>query len=98
MRLTRFLTQNGGARRGLLASFAHEKVQVGAAQIERGCELERMGFQSFDSLHLACAEGGRVDVFLTTDDQLLRLAGRSAAQLQVRVENPLAWLREVTGK
>ena len=36
-----------------------------------------------------------VDVFLTTDDRVLRIATRHTAQLQVCVANPLAWLLEV---
>ena len=35
------------------------------------------------------------DVFLTTDDQLLRQAVDHANELRVRVDNPLAWLQEV---
>jgi len=58
--------------------------------------LEAWGFSAFDALHLACAESGEVDVFLTTDDRLLRKAGTYAKQLRVRVENPLTWLREVS--
>jgi hypothetical protein len=51
---------------------------------------------AFDALHLACAESGRADVFLTTDDRLLRKSAGYAKQLYVRVENPLVWLREVS--
>jgi predicted nucleic acid-binding protein len=58
--------------------------------------MKLLGFKQWDALHLACAESGQVDIFLTTDDKLLRLAHRVAAQLKVRVENPLTWLTEVT--
>jgi len=57
----------------------------------RAAELERLGFHAFDALHLACAEAAAADVFLTTDDRLLRAAKRHAAELKVRVENPRAW-------
>jgi hypothetical protein len=33
-----------------------------------------------------------VDIFLTTDDRVLRIATRHTAQLKVRVANPLDWL------
>lgn len=36
------------------------------------------------------------DVIFTTDDRMLRLAQRFAAQLRVTVDNPLTWLSEVT--
>ncbi len=64
----------------------------------RACELEAAGFLGMDALHLAAAEAARVDVFLTTDDQLLRRAKRSAKQLRIRVENPLTWLQTVLGQ
>ena len=54
-----------------------------------------MGVGPYDSLHLACAERGRADVFLTTDDRLLALALKHIARLEVKVDNPLSWLREV---
>ena len=49
----------------------------------------------YDALHLACAEQATVDIFLTTDDRVLRIATRYTAQLKVRVANPLDWLLEV---
>jgi len=37
----------------------------------------------------------RADVFLTSDDRLLRRARRAQKRLRVRVENPLSWLQTV---
>ena len=71
---------------------AHQNVSIGAIENIRDQELETLGFKWFDALHLACAESGKADVFLTTDDRLLRRANRVNAQLQVRVENPYIWL------
>jgi hypothetical protein len=65
--------------------------------IVRGETLERAGFADFDALHLACAERAGVDVFLTTDDRLLKRANRLAVELRVRVENPATWVRERAG-
>lgn len=59
---------------------------------KRGQNLAALGFGDMDALHLACAESGKVDVFLTTDDKLLRTAKRFAEQLDVLVDNPLNWL------
>jgi hypothetical protein len=39
---------------------------------DRAGFLEGLGFSTFDALHLACAESGAADVFLTTGDGLLR--------------------------
>jgi predicted nucleic acid-binding protein len=80
----------------LLAFHAHRSVLVGQSEIERAQQLEAWGFSAFDALHLACAESGSSDVFLTTDDALLRKSATYAEQLRLRVENPLTWLREVS--
>ena len=82
-------------RVGLLASHAHRWVVVGSLEVERAQQLEAWGISAFDALHLACAESGGADVFLTTDDKLLSKSVAYSEQLTVRVENPLAWLREV---
>jgi predicted nucleic acid-binding protein len=83
-------------RVGLLASHAHRSVIVGNLEVERAEQFETWGITAFDALHLACAESGEADVFLTTDDKLLSKTAAHAKQLRVRVENPLAWLREVS--
>lgn len=83
-------------RAQLLASHAHRSVVVGEAEAERAQQIEAWGISTFDALHLACAEGGGADVFLTTDDKLLDRAATHTDQLRCRVENPLTWLREVS--
>jgi predicted nucleic acid-binding protein len=82
----------------LLASFAQDTVSIGQASIERAQELEKLGFRAFDALHVACAEQGSVDVLLTTDDKLLRLAERLGSQLRIAVGNPLTWLQKIMEK
>lgn len=62
--------------------------------VARGEELHGLGLKAYDALHVACAEQAHVEVFLTTDDRLCRVATRHADRLTVRVENPLAWLQE----
>lgn len=71
-----------------------EWVTVGEPELTRGRQLEAVGFNAFDALHLACAETGRADLFLTTDDDLIRVAGRRATAIHVRVANPLRWFEE----
>ncbi len=82
----------------LLASFAKDFVRVGKPELDRALQLESLGFSSYDAMHIACAESGGGEVFLTTDYQLLRLATRWSGQIRLRVANPLTWLEEVTGK
>jgi predicted nucleic acid-binding protein len=77
-----------------LLAFADEVVTASVATAERAAHLAELGFGAFDALHLACAELGGVDVFLTTDDDLLRRAGRVRSEIRVRVENPVSWYEE----
>lgn len=84
------------ARLRSLVDLATRFVQVDEAIEMRSAELIQQGFMAFDALHLACAESGGADVFLTTDDRLQRRAARLVDVLQVRVENPVMWLLEVT--
>ena len=61
---------------------------------DQAAELVRLGFGQLDALHIASAESADCGVMLTTDDRLLKKAGRNAKALKVRVENPLQWLLE----
>lgn len=72
---------------------AYIDVSISEIEIARGRDLEKLGFKRLDALHLACAEKGNADVFLTTDDRLLRRAKRLSSKLRVSVENPYEWLR-----
>jgi hypothetical protein len=77
-----------------LLAFANEVVVPRSKAAVRAESLERLGFGEFDALHLACAEQGIVDVFLTTDDGVLRRARRHVQALGIRVENPISWYKE----
>ena len=63
--------------------------------IQRGELLDVKGFGTYDALHIACAEQGEAELFLTTDDKLLKLASRHQQDLKIRIINPLHWLQEV---
>jgi predicted nucleic acid-binding protein len=79
----------------MLVSHSHKTVAVGKVEVERAQELEAWGIPAYDALHLACAESAGADVFLTTDDKLIRKSTAHSNRLRVRVENPLAWVEEV---
>ncbi len=78
-----------------LALSGNVQVRLQAKDYERGTELQKLGFTTYDALHIACAERGQADVMLTTDARLVKRAKRVAESLKVRVENPLTWLQEV---
>jgi len=63
--------------------------------VKRANELEALGVFSYDALHIACAEHGKADVFLTTDDVLLKKVKQNKHAIKLKVENPLRWLMEV---
>jgi len=51
--------------------------------------------RSFDALHIASAEAGQVDYFLTTDDKLVKACANTT--LTIKVINPLKYITEVIG-
>jgi predicted nucleic acid-binding protein len=77
-----------------LLEFASEIVRVEGAVVARARRLHAAGYGVFDSLHLACAEAGRSDVLLTTDDRFLKKAARRDGAPALAVRNPLSWSQE----
>ncbi len=69
--------------------------QIDEGVDQRSQEIESLGFGLFDSFHLACAEAAKADIFLSTDDRLLKNARRHEHQLKVVVNNPAIWLINV---
>ena len=59
-------------------------------------ELQTLGFTTYDALHLVFAIVANVDVFLSTDDKLIKRAQRYSEDIAIYVANPLSWLQEVT--
>ena len=91
-------TQNQSKRLQIQSrlNYVHQNALVNLREILRAKYLDSLGFKQADALHLACAESSNVDVFLTTDNGILRRAKRFSSQLQVSVENPYEWLQEMT--
>ncbi len=82
----------------LIADRSHKKVVLSEEIKIRANYLHKNGFPAIDALHVACADSEKTDVFLTTDDRLLNLGITSKSDLQVRLENPLVWIKEVLNK
>ena len=83
---------------GLMVGKMRESIMPIAVDRKRALILEGLGFHAFDAAHLSCAERAEVDVFLTTDDALLRRASRLRDKLRIEVANPLAWFEKVVKK
>ncbi len=80
---------------GLMASRMATSVSLTNFVRERAKKLEHLGVRGLDALHLACAEKAKADVFLTTDDTLLKRAKRYQGEIKVTVDNPLRWFERV---
>ena len=76
-------------------SLTRRVVEVNEKILKRAEELEETGFDSYDAIHLASAEFGQADIFLTTDDQILKISNRNKSLFSFPVENPVKWLEEV---
>lgn len=79
----------------LLAKEASQTVEITDRILEQAEKLESFGFDEFDAIHLASAESANVDIFLTTDDNLQKVANRNKNLLSFIVINPVKWLEEV---
>jgi predicted nucleic acid-binding protein len=76
----------------LLLTLASSHISLTAAIERRAMELQKWNIAPLDALHLASAESTHADYLLTTDDDLLRKAGRRQSELKVKIENPAKWL------
>ncbi len=76
------------------AILAIAKIKVVSTQwIEtRSKELLTLGFSGYDAAHLASAERSCADIFLSTDDRLVRKAQQNVPLINIPVENPVSWL------
>jgi hypothetical protein len=76
----------------LWESRAELVIPLNAGVEERTRQLKDQGMPSLDAAHLASAETGEVDVFITCDDPVVRRARR--IKLGLRVLNPVAYWNE----
>jgi predicted nucleic acid-binding protein len=67
----------------------HEYAKTTRDIEERAEQLVQGGLQPLDALHVASAESLKADVLLTCDDRFIKAARRLAAQLKVKVLNPI---------
>jgi predicted nucleic acid-binding protein len=79
----------------LLAGQSHQVVEMTEKILIQAEKLEASGFDSYDAIHLASAENAKVDVFLTTDDNMQKIANRNKKTFSFVVVNPVTWLEEV---
>ncbi len=61
---------------------------------KKAISLERLGIDPIDAVHLACAEAGGAEYFVTCDDNLIRKTKRNQAMFKLAVCNPLTFVVE----
>ena len=77
-----------------LYNYSTVDIEISDDIISRANELmQAANIKPFDALHVASAEAGQADIFLTTDRKLLNASKR--VQTSVRVTNPAIWIMEV---
>lgn len=62
---------------------------------DRAAKLQELGFSSYDATHIASAERSQADIFLSTDDRLLKKAQKNSPLINVTINNPVQWLAAV---
>ena len=73
----------------------HEVVQADDEAFSRAQELEELGLRALDALHVACAERGGCDYFVTTDRRLRKAVAGHRAAVGVDAIDPLQAMRLV---
>lgn len=81
-----------------LLAIAKIKVVSSSFIQDRSAELQKLGFSSYDATHIASAERSQADIFLTTDDRLIKKAQKNYQLINIKISNPLQWLAELTQK
>jgi len=77
----------------MMCSSTSVRLTLDNEMVKRARELQATAdLNSYDALHLACAEQSEADILLTTDKEFLDKAKGSDAR--VRVANPAIWLME----
>jgi predicted nucleic acid-binding protein len=85
-------------KQSLMAGLALAQTTLVVTEVilNRAKNLSGFGFKSFDALHIACAESAQADIFLSTDDRLLRRSQMHHRLLSISVANPVQWFMTVT--
>lgn len=72
-----------------------KKININDSIIQRARKIEQLGLKSFDALHISCAEYRKADIFLTTDQEIIKIYQKNIQEFKIVIKNPLMWLLEV---
>jgi predicted nucleic acid-binding protein len=73
---------------------ARETIRVNEVLLSRAEKIGETGIMGMDAIHIACAERAGA-VFLTTDDEVIRIMKKHCPDISIRADNPLRWLMEL---
>ena len=73
-----------------LSKIAKNTAKLNEQVIKRAKSIEKSKIKPYDALHLAFAEYSKIDIFLTTDDKLLKTANK--LNFNFNVLNPLDFI------
>ena len=78
-----------------LVNLKAEKVTLTDNVVNRSKKIQEYTIKLLDALHLACAEEGKAEVFLTTDQNLIKKSTKNHEKIKVKVKNPLNWIMDL---
>ena len=78
-----------------LAAYISKFTRLSDEIIKMAHNLKKTGYGSLDSLHIACAEISGADVFVTTDDKIIKLYNKKPGLLKIRIINPVTIVQEL---
>ena len=73
---------------------ASRTVKMSDAIRKRAIVFEQAGFDSLDAMHLACAEFGGAEYFITCDDAVIKKARKDRTTVSLSICSPLEFLIE----
>jgi hypothetical protein len=77
-----------------LLKISKEWIEINKDISERAREYHSWGIDTFDSIHIACAEYAKA-TFLTTDDILIKVIMKHRDKITTHIKNPVPWFMEV---
>ena len=79
----------------IISKISTQHINLNDSVINRAKAIEKHNIKSMDALHLASAEQEKVDIFLTTDQDLITKCSLQSSKIKIKVQNPVNWLMEV---
>lgn len=76
-------------------SMAKSHVSLSDAISQRAREIEQLGLDGMDALHIAFAEHARVDYFITCDYDMIKACQRVRKEIRIPVVGILEFIKEV---